>query len=177
MKLHWRMLLTVGLVGVFLSIPVLAQKVETDYDHSVNFERYHTYSWGHIHATDPFFEGRMRDAIDHTLQAKGWQEVPTGGDATVTAVAVKKNKAEYTTFYNGFGPGWRWHGWGPTMATTTVDNIPVGTVVVDIYDTNSRHLVWRGLAHEELSDKPEKDTQKLQKAVNKLFDKFPPKAS
>jgi hypothetical protein len=63
------------------------------------------------------------------------------------------------------------------MATTTVDDIPVGTVVVDIYDTNSRHLVWRGLAHEELSDKPEKDTQKLQKAVNKLFDKFPPKAS
>jgi hypothetical protein len=65
---------------------------------------------------------------------------------------------------------------GRGMATTTVENIPVGTLVVDIYDTGSQHLVWRGLAHDQLSDKPEKDTKKLEKAVDKMFDKFPPRA-
>jgi hypothetical protein len=62
------------------------------------------------------------------------------------------------------------------MATTTIDKIPVGTLVVDLYDTNSAHLVWRGEAQDQLSEKPEKDTKKLNKAVEKMFEKFPPRA-
>jgi hypothetical protein len=177
MKFVRRILPAVTLSVVLFSIPALAQKVETDYDHSVNFLQFHTYSWGHVHATDPFFEGRVREAVDRDLQAKGWQQVPAGGDATVTAVAIKRNQAEYSTFYDGLGPGWRWHGWGPGMATMTIENVPVGTLVVDIYETNSRHLAWRGLAHDQLSDKPDKNTQKLDKAVDKLFAKFPPRSS
>jgi hypothetical protein len=65
---------------------------------------------------------------------------------------------------------------GRGMETTTVEKIPVGTLVVDIYDTGSERLVWRGLAHDQLSDKPDKNTQKLQKAVDKMFDKFPPRS-
>jgi hypothetical protein len=63
------------------------------------------------------------------------------------------------------------------MATTTVEKVPVGTLVVDIYDTSTQQLIWRGLAHDQLSDKPDKDTKKLEKAVNKMFDKFPPRSS
>jgi len=166
-----------ALAAAFFSVPALAQKVETDYDHSANFSQYRTYSWRHVHATDPFFQGRIREAVDRELQAKGWQQVPSGGDVTLTAVAIKRNRKECTTFYDGLGPGWRWHGWGTGMATTTVEDIPVGTLVVDIYDTGSQHLVWRGLAHDQLSKKPEKNTKKLQKAVDKLFDKFPPRSS
>jgi hypothetical protein len=176
MKRHQRILLAVA-IAILFSISGLAQKVETDYDHTANFAQYHTYSWGHVQAPDPLFEQRVREAIDRDLQAKGWEQVPTGGDVTVTAVLVKKHTAEYTTFYDGLGPGWRWHGWGAGMATTTVDRIPVGTVVVDFYDTNSEHLVWRGLAHDQLSDKPDKDTKKLDKAVDKLFEKFPPRST
>ncbi|WP_161557543.1 DUF4136 domain-containing protein [Acidisarcina polymorpha] len=176
MKLHQRIAVTAALAIAVLSIPALAQKVETDYDHSANFKQYHSYSWGHVHAEDPLFEQRIRDAVDRALQAKGWQQVPTGGDTTVTAVAIKKNQEEYNTFYTSLGPGWRWHGWGDGMATTTVENIPVGTLVVDIYDSGSKHLLWRGLAHDQLSDKPDKDTKKLQKAVDKMFSKFPPRS-
>ena len=177
MNILQRVFVTLAVAVVFFSIPALAQKVETDYDHSVNFSQYHTYSWGHVHSTDPLFEQRIRDAVDHDLQAKGWQVVPVGGDVTLTAVAIKKNQAEYTTFYDGLGGGWRWHGWGGGMATTTVEKVPVGTLVVDIYDTPTKHLVWRGLAHDQLSDNPDKDTKKLEKAVDKLFGKFPPRSS
>jgi hypothetical protein len=170
-------ILSAVVFAVLFSIAALAQKVETDYDHTANFTQYHTYSWGHVHATDPLFEPRNRAAVDRDLQAKGWQQVPSGGDATVTAVLVKTNKAEYNTFYDGLGPGWRWHGWGTGMATTTVENIPVGTLIVDIYDSNSQHLVWRGLAHDQLSDKPDKNTKKLEKPVDKMFDKFPPRST
>jgi hypothetical protein len=177
MKILQRVFVALALVVVFFSIPAMAQQVETDYDHSVNFDQYHTYSWGHVHSTDPFFEQRIREAVDRKLQEKGWQVAPAGGDVTLTAVAIKKNQPEYTTFYDGLGGGWRWHGWGEGMATTTVDKIPIGTLVIDVYDTSTKHLVWRGLAHDQLSDKPDKDTKKLEKAVDKLFDKFPPRSS
>jgi hypothetical protein len=103
MNILRRVSVTLALVVIFFSVPALAQKVETDYDHSVNFNQYHTYSWGHVRSTDPFFEQRIRDAVDHDLQIMGWQLVPAGGDVTLTAVAIKKNQAEYTTFYDGLG--------------------------------------------------------------------------
>jgi Domain of unknown function (DUF4136) len=162
---------------VFISITASAQKVVTDYDHSANFTQYHKYSWGHVHSSDPLFEQRIRDAVDHDLQAKGWQQVPEGGDVTLTAVLIKRLQAEYNTFYSGLGGGWRWHGWGAGMATTTIDRVPVGTLLVDMYDTNSKQLIWRGEAHDQMSDKPEKDTKKLEKAVDKMFEKFPPRSA
>ena len=176
MNISRRVFVTLAL-ACLLSIQALAQKVETDYDHSVNFSQYHTYSWGHVHADDPLFEPRIRQAVDRELQSKGWQLAPAGGDATLTAVAVRKNQDEYTTFYNGLGGGWRWHGWGDGMATTMVEKVPVGTLIVDIYDTSTEQLIWRGLAQDQLSDKPDKNTKKLEKAVEKMFAKFPPRAS
>jgi hypothetical protein len=171
-----QILVTAALAAVFFSIPVSAQKVVTDYDHSVNFSRYHTYSWGNVHATEPLFESRIREAVDHVLQAKGWQLAPAEGDVMLTAVAIERHQPEYTTFYDGLGGGWRWRGWGTGMATTTVDKIPVGTLVLDIYDCSTMNLVWRGEAHDQLSGKPDKDSKKLEKAVAKMFAKFPPQS-
>jgi hypothetical protein len=173
MKVHRHILLAAAFAVVLFSFPSMAQKVETDYDHSVDFSRYHTYSWGHVYCPDPLFEQRVRNAVDQELQHKGWQQVPVGGDVTVTAVAAKKHQPEYTTFYTGLGPHWRWRGWGTGMATTTVEEVPIGTLIIDIYDSSTEDLVWRGEARDQLSDKPEKDAKKLEKAVAKMFDKFP----
>jgi hypothetical protein len=85
------------------------------------------------------------------------------------------NEQTLETFYNGFGGGWRWRGFGDGMATTTVENQPVGTLIVDMFDSHSKQLVWRGTATDVLSDKPEKNERKLENAVSDLFKKFPPK--
>ena len=174
MNLFQRISVTATLAAAFFSIPALAQKVETDYDHSAHFSEYHTYSWGQVHATDPLFEGRIRDAVDRDLQSKGWQQVPSGGDATLTAVTVRKDQAEYNTFYNGLGPGWGWRGWGGGgMATTMVEHVPIGTLVVDIYETP---CVARHGARPAFRQAGE-EHPKARKAVDKLFDKFPPTSS
>lgn len=171
-----RFFLMAALLAAFASLPATAQKVETDYDHSVNFSEFHTYSWGHVHSSDPFVESRIREDVDRVLRAHGWRKVPAGGDVTVTAVAVRRNRAEYESFYNGLGPGWRWHGWGG-ITTTTIETVPVGTLVVDVYQTGSHHLVWRGMAHNSLSDDADKNAKKLEKAINKMFRKFPAQMS
>lgn len=151
----------------------LAQEVHTDHDKSANFERYHTYCWAKVQTSNPLWQQRIQDAVDKDLQAKGWQKSEGSGDVALTAVGSAHDQQEYQTFYNGLG-GWRWGGFGPE-ATTTVENYKVGTLVLDMYDTQSKRLVWRGTTTDTLSEKPESNEKKLDKSVDKLFEHFPPK--
>jgi hypothetical protein len=47
--------------------------------------------------------------------------------------------------------------------------------MVDLYDGNTHQLVWRGISHENLSNNSNKNTSTLDRAVNKMFDYYPPK--
>ena len=78
--------------------------------------------------------------------------------------------------YGGYG----WRGWGGAgmgmggTAHTTTTEYTVGTLVVDIFDAKTRQLLFRGTAQDEISDKPEKNVKKVQKAADKMFKNFPP---
>lgn len=169
-----RFVLPAALLVCALSMAAFAQDVHTDYDHNANFSQFHTYSWGKVKTENPLWQDRIKEAVDKDLQAKGWQKVESGGDVVVTAVGATQNQQEYQTFYDNMGPGWRWGGFG-TEAQTTVQNYKVGTVVIDMYNAQDKHLIWRGVANDTLSSKPEKNEHKLDKAVDKMFDHFPPK--
>lgn len=171
--------LTLGAaLSALAAAPALAQKVNTDYNHSVNFSQFHTFSFGQVHGSDELFTDRIRSEIARDLTARGWQQVPKGGDVVVTAIGGMRDKQEYNTFYTGFGPGWGWRrgwgggGFGDTM--TTVQQVPVGTLIVDLYQGQSKELLFRGTATDELSNKSEKNSGKLDKAIDKIFNKFPP---
>jgi len=71
------------------------------------------------------------------------------------------------TFYTGF-PGWGWRYWGG-MGTTVAQVVPerVGNLNLDIFDANTKYLLWRGTASRTLSEEPEKNTRKLEEAVIK----------
>jgi hypothetical protein len=166
-----RGLCTTLVVLLAFASTALAQEVRTDYDHHANFAQYHTYYWEKIQATDSIWQGRIQDAVDHDLQAKGWQRVDSGADVALTAVGSSRNQREYETFYNGMG-GWRWGRFGGT--TTEVENYAVGSLVLDFYDAHNKQLIWRGVAQDTLSDKPEKNEKKLEKSVEKMLDHFPP---
>ena len=181
-------MLSVGLGVVLLPAMAQAQSVTTDYDHKADFTKYHTYSFDKVETHDPLNVQRLKDAVNKELGAKGMQEVPTGGDVTIEAIGSTKDEQEYNTFYTGLGSrgygwggwgGWggRWGGGGGGMSTTTQQQIPVGTLVVDMYDQGTHQLVWRGTATTELSSKPDNNVKKLNKSVNKMFDKFPPKGA
>ena len=165
--------------GIFCSwhapIAIFAS-VKTDYSHSADFANYKTYSWIKVSVQDPLWEDRVMHSVDSQLTAKGWTKVETGGDASVSAYGSTKNEKTLQTWYNGFGGGWRWHGFGDGLATTTVENTPVGTLVVDIFDTPTQKLIWRGEGSDTLSGKPDKDEKKMDKAVAEMFKKFPPPA-
>ena len=166
------------ITAVFITGAALlfAADVKTDYSHSVDFGQYHTYSWLKVDAGDPLWIDRIKRDVDGQLSAKGWMEVPSGGDAAVSAFGATHNRQTLETFYDGFGGGWFWQGFGPDLATTTTVNTPVGTLVVDIFDAHTRHLIWRGTAQKTLSDKPTKNEKKLEDSVQDMFKHFPPPA-
>jgi hypothetical protein len=167
-----RIFFAASLAVLIVSAGALAQEVKTDYDHHANFSQYHTYYWEKIKTTDPLWQSRIQDAVDHALQARGWQRVDNNGDVAIMAVGSAHDQREYQTFYDGLG-GWRWGGFGET--TTQVINYPVGTLVLDLYDAHNKQLIWRGVSSDTLSNNPEKNEKKLDKAVDKMLDHFPPK--
>ena len=154
-----RILATAALVAAFFSIPASAQKVETDYDqlfcHLLAIS--HLFVGARPRLRSSFREPYPRGGREHPCPSRKGMATGAGRRRChADGCRYQDNEPEYTTFYEGLGGGWRWHGWGTGMTTTTVEKIPVGTLVVDIYDCSSRNLIWRGEAQEQLSDKPNK---------------------
>ena len=153
----------------------LAQHVQTDFDHKANFTQYKTYSWQEIKPADSLWDARIKDAVDAQLAAKGWTQVESGGDVAIVALKTTQTQRTLQTFYDGFGGGWRWRGFGGMgESTTTEQDYKEGTLVVDLYDAKTKQLVWRGSAEDTVSDKAEKNEKNLDKAVAKMFKDFPP---
>ncbi|HEV3332181.1 MAG TPA: DUF4136 domain-containing protein [Bryobacteraceae bacterium] len=173
MTLNSRIIIAATLTAGFVAASFAG--VKTDYDRTANFKQYKTYSWQNVNTRDPLMVDRIKAAVNAQLAAKGWMEVPSGGDAAVMAIETTHNQQTLDTFYNGFGGGWRWRGFGGFGdATTTVENYKVGTLVVDIFDANSKKLVWRGSESDTLSNNSDKNIKDLDKNVKKMFDHFPP---
>ena len=152
-----------------------AQQVKTDYDRSANFAQYKTYSWEQVKTRNPFYVDRIKSAVDSALTAKGWNRVDSGGDVSIVAIGIAREEETLNTFYDGFGGGWRWRGFGGFgEATTTTDTYKVGTLIVDLFDTKTKTLLWRGSSSETLSNNSDKNIKDLDKGVEKLFKNFPP---
>jgi hypothetical protein len=121
--------------------------------------------------------------IDEALAARGLKRVATGGDLLVSYKVNVTEQPYYTTFADP-GPGWGWGGtwafgwgtgWGGEFATTTVQTFQEGTLVINMVQANRNQLVFQGESSHSVSSKPAKNTRKMLKAVNEIFEKYPPR--
>lgn len=159
-------------IPLFAGVCVLFAAVKTDYDHQADFSKYKTYSWIGAKGSNDLWSERIMQDVDAQLQSKGWSKLESGGDATVSAFGRTQEHQTLETYYNGFGGGWRWRGFGD--AATVVENTPVGSLTVDVFDARTKHLIWRGTATDTLSGELEENAQKLQRTVEDIFTHFPP---
>jgi Domain of unknown function (DUF4136) len=175
MKEH-EMKLRLGIAAavILTAFVVSAQKVNTDYDHQFDFSQLHTFTvqFGSVW-NNPLQQQRAKEDIVRELTSKGWTEAPdaASADAVVVLHGATQQQKSLDTWYSG--GGW---GWGPGMSNTTVNTINVGTMQVDVFNAKTKKMVFRGTATDDISDKPEKNAKKIDKAVEKMFKDFPPKA-
>ena len=176
MKMLMKVVALIGL-ALFLASAAFAQQVKTDYDRAANFSQYKTYSWEKVQTPDPLWVDRIKAAVNAALVAKGWTQVESGGDISIVAIEIDRDHQTLNTYYDGFGGGRRWRGFGGFgESTTTSDTYTVGTLVVDLFDAKTKDLVWRGVSSGMLSNKSNKNIESLNKGVEKLFQHFPPDA-
>ena len=66
---------------------------------------------------------------------------------------------------------------GMRSGTATTQEIVTGTIVVDVMDSGTRAIVWRGMASKEVNTGagPEKREKEINKAAEKVFKNYPPK--
>jgi hypothetical protein len=157
-----------------LTAASLAQTVKTDYDRGANFSQYKTFSFEKVQTENPLWVDRIESAVSAALTEKGLLQVASGGDVAVVAVGMTKTQQQLNTFYDGFGGGWRFRSFGDS--TTEVENYKVGTLVVDLFDAKTKTLLWRGSASDTVSNKSINNIKNLDKGVQKMFAKYPPKA-
>lgn len=155
-----------------------AQKVNVDFDSNTEFSKYNTFKIGlHPEFTpqNPLMAQRALKGVAYYLTLKGLREVEDSPDLNVVLYAVlgQEKQVNINSFGYGYGPYWR-GGWGGGTTTATTTTYTVGTLVVDMYDASTKQLAWRGTGTDTLSDKPEKNEKKLNKALEKMFKKYPP---
>ena len=174
-----RLLVSFFALTFVLATAAGAVSVNQDYNQSTDFSKYKTYDLKEgTPAPSPLVQERIVNAITAQLEAKGLKRSAESPDLEVFPHV--KISSEKVVDVNSFGYGgyYGWSGWGGGWGTSTVNvrDIPVGTLMVDMVDTASKELVWRGVAQDTVNPnaKPEKRDKNINAAVTKLFGKFPP---
>ncbi len=176
------MIKTTRLAILALAVTVVAcstLQINTDYAPGTDFSKYKTFTIKHGKApANPIAAERFEKSLSAALEARGLRQAPDGGDLIVFPHFSLGKDTQLTTYgYGGWGGGWRYGGMGGTQ-TTQVQEIPTGTLVIDLVDSNTKTAVWRGIAKDEISTtaSPEERQKKADEVAQKLFENYPPQA-
>ena len=150
----------------------LAQSVSIDYDQGVDFAALQSYAWADgTPVLNRLSHQRVVNAVDYHLTMKGVQEVEENPDVYLVYHASAEKEIRVTDWgYSGIGRS----RWAYGTRDIDVNTVIVGTLVVDMLNSDQK-LIWRGIGRGTVSSKPEKNEKKINKAVQKMFKKFPPK--
>ena len=159
-----------GMVFLLTAVNAFGQKVSTDSAPNVDWSKYKTYAWSEgTPAQDPLNAQRIVAGIDAQLAAKGLRKVESDPDLIVLYhVATDQQKSLNWNNYGGWG---RFGG----MGSAQVDTVVIGQLKVDLADFKAKQFLWRGTGTDTLSSDPQKNARKIEKALTKMFQKFPPK--
>ncbi len=165
-----RMATLVGTAGLLLSTSAMAQEVSYDFDKTANFAAFETYAWvPGVNLTDELNHKRVVAAVDAQLTSKGLRQKGSNPDVLVAYHARVSRDLEVAG--DAWG-GYRRAGWGRAR----VEEVLVGTLVIEMVDARTGRVVWRGVATKDLDTNasPEKREKNISKAAEKVFKKYPP---
>jgi hypothetical protein len=171
-------------------------KVMSDYDKTYDFTQVKTaqyYGWADH--TDkiltPFDKKRIEEAVGDEFKSRGITLTQSEeSDIIVSLHIVTEQRTETTATttgmggyggygyggYYGYGPG---YGYGSGFSTTTYNtyDYTVGTLLVSVYDTKTKTLVWESAAQGTIDENTQNREEKIKYAVKAIMAKYPVKPS
>jgi len=183
-----RVLLSMAVGLLFASAgAAFAQDVRYNFDKETDFSRFRTYKWVALKdAKNPgdLLDKQIKSAFDAQLVTKGLTKVEDDSANLYVGYQVAIGQEKEFTSYNtdwGYGAGWYRGGWyggypGGGMTTGQTSTIYVGQLVLDMYDSANKDLVWRGIGSKTIDTdaKPDKQEKNLNKTVKKMLKNYPP---
>ena len=150
-------------------------------DRALDFRQFRTYDWGPADALptgdsrldkDPWFKDHLQGAVERHLAAKGLEQAPSGSpDLLIHYHAAINRRIDVNRVDRGYG-------------YCVSDDCPVevieyeaGTLVLDVIDTRTNKLIWRGWAQhsvEDMLDDPDTMANTIEQAVSRMLLRLPP---
>ena len=166
-------------------------KVHSDQDDSVDFSKYKTFEFlGWADESDKILNDLDKDRIQKAFAAefsnRNLQFVESNGDMAVSLFVVVDKKTSVTSYTNhmnmggwGYGAGWGWYGgyggvgMGTSTTTYSENDYLEGTMVVDIYDTDSKKLIWQSVGQKTIEENPKNRERNVAYVAEKIMKPFP----
>jgi hypothetical protein len=160
--------------------------VSTDWDPGVDFGAFQTFTvLDEEGAGASLVDRRISNAIVANLQAKGWRHAEDADEADVAVgfELTTDERSSFQTVSSGWDTwGYRWGRWyGPSMTTTTArtteTRYEVGTLVIAMFDQESKEMIFASTGSKTLqgdNPSPEEIEARVNEAVARILEDFPP---
>ncbi len=159
------------LLSFFLLAAAALADVKTDYDHAASFSRYQTFAWKAGKAApnglgdNSLVAGRVQYAVNRQLMSKGFREDSKSPDVYLSYRFATKERRDMEN-------GWRRWGWYDPY----VYEYTKGTLVIDMLDAKTNHLVWRAYCTNTGSSPLDvQNAKQVDQLVAGAFKHFPPR--
>lgn len=185
---------TSALVALVAATACGGLSVTTDWDQSFDFQTPQTFAvlnTARGESLDRLNHERVKSAIATNMTAKGLRQVAdtTDADIAVGYQFTSEEQSSYQTVntgwnsygYGGYG-GWYRYGYGAPMmtastSTTTEHRYEVGSLMIAVFDTDAREMVYTSHGSKTLDDRqrsPEEMQQRIDAAVASILSDYPP---
>jgi hypothetical protein len=154
--------------------------VSSHVQRDIDFGRYRTYDWGPADALptgdprldrNPFFKDHMQGAVERGLARKGLTLSTSGTpDLLIHYHANVTQRIDVDRIDRRYG-----YCYGNDCNVRLMD-YEAGTIVVDVVDTRTNRVVWRGWAQDSLDgviDNQDRMEKMINQAVAKMLDQLP----
>ncbi|HXV76040.1 MAG TPA: DUF4136 domain-containing protein [Candidatus Polarisedimenticolaceae bacterium] len=151
----------------------LAGDVEVEVGRDADLSAYATYSWkGGEPPADDWARLTIVEAVDRELASRGLSKVATGGDLSVSALALAESVTGTTV-----DPGYWGGGTDFGMPSVDIADYRKGSLYVTVEDRAAGRVVWKasGKANIEMGTQ-DKFADKIESVVSRVFRKFPRRA-
>jgi hypothetical protein len=150
--------------------------VRTSQTPGVDFSKYHTYRWVDLKQRqnmDPIVDSQIKQSIDSQLAARGLTKTGDTADLSIDYQTAMSKGEKWESYEDWTDQSPMRQGIGEPQKVI----IEVGTLVIDMYDTAAKKLVWTARANNTLDPtSSQKERQKrLDKATKELLKDFPRK--
>jgi hypothetical protein len=151
-------------------------------ERGLDFGRYRTYDWGPADALptgdprldkNPFFKDHVEGAVEKQLAARGF-EMSTSGtpDLLIHYHASITQRIDVNRVDRGYGYCYT------DDCQSGVIEYEAGTLVLDIVDTRTNRVIWRGWAQDSVEgvlDNEDRMERKINEAVTRMLARLPPR--